>query len=244
VPAVRPVHETVRSEDRGMLEVPARQRSDRPLGVCGKPWREVGKLRNRTYVPIGRWLRHYPGPRTLPCAATNPAPPEQSACLQMPPQPKRDTPRETRSAQARRLAEGSFKWTKLGAIFGAVAIVVAIVIAVVTISQSGSSQPSGPVGVAVNTVPRDQIGGAAIYPIPGGQPSDYLSGGVTLYVDCLQPVKPKYLLARISDGPYANHWIDVFDIKTPEGNDVRFLKPALRICGPAVALASGSATAP
>lgn len=162
----------------------------------------------------------------------------------MPSRPKSGTPRETRSAQARRLAEGSVKWTRLGAIFGAVAIVVAIAIAAVTISQSGSSPPSVPVGVAVNTVPRDQIGGAAIYPIPGGQPSDYLSDGVTLYIDCLQPVKPRYLLARISDGAYRDHWIDVFDIKTPRGNDVRFLKPALRMCGPPVAPAGGSATAP
>ncbi len=32
----------------------------------------------------------------------------------------------------------------------------------------------------------------------------------------------------------------VFDIKTPEGKDVRFLKPPLRACGPPVTLSSKS----
>lgn len=128
--------------------------------------------------------------------------------------------------------------------FGGVSIVVAIVIAAATISASSMSKPSRPVGVAVNTVPHDPIGGAAVYPIPGGRPSDFLAGGVTLYIDCLQPAKPNYLLARISDGPYKDHWIDVFDIKTPEGKDVRFLNPAVRTCGPAITLPPSSTTMP
>jgi hypothetical protein len=121
-----------------------------------------------------------------------------------------------------------------------VAIVVAIVIAAVTISTSTTSKPTRPVGVAVNTVPQDPIGGAAVYAVPGGRPVAFFAGGVTLYVDCLQPVKPKYLLARISDGPDKDHWIDVFDIKTPEGEDVRFLKPRLRVCGPPVGLSTAT----
>ena len=160
----------------------------------------------------------------------------------MPSSPKRGAPRETRSEHARKLAEGSFRWTKLGAIFAGLAIVVAIAITAVTIATSSTSEPSGPAGLAVNTVPQDPIGGAAVYPIPGGRPSDFLAGGVTLYIDCLQPVKPKYLLARISDGPYKDHWIDVFDIKTPDGQDVRFLRPALRTCGPAITPPSSSTT--
>ena len=138
--------------------------------------------------------------------------------------------RETRAEQARELAKGSFKWTRLGAIFGAVAIIVAVALAVVANSTGPTNQPRGPVGVAVNTVPHDPIGGAAIYPVPGGRPSDFVPAGVSLYVDCVRPVRQKYAFARISDGQYKNHWIDVFDIKTPEGKDVRFLRTALRTC--------------
>lgn len=162
----------------------------------------------------------------------------------MPSSPKRDTPRETKSEQARRLAQGSFKWTRLGAIFGGVSIVIATVIVAVTISVSSMNRLSRPVGVAVNTVPHDPIGGAAVYPIPGGRPSDFLAGGVTLHIDCLQSAKPNYLLARISGGPYRDHWVDVFDIKTPEGKDVRFLSPAVRMCGPAITLPPSSTTMP
>ena len=61
---------------------------------------------------------------------------------------------------------------------------------------------------------------------------------MTLHVDCLQRVRPKYLLARISDGFEKDHWIDVFDIRTPEGKDVRSLK--LPMCGPPVTLTTKS----
>jgi hypothetical protein len=111
---------------------------------------------------------------------------------------KKATPRE----QDRALAERALTWTRLGATFAALAIVVAIIIGTVTITSSSSTiQQSGPVGVAVNTVPHERIGGAPIYPVPGGEPSDYLSTGVSLYVDCLQPIKPDHLLALISYGP-------------------------------------------
>lgn len=157
----------------------------------------------------------------------------------MPSSPKKRAPRETKSEHTRKLAEGQFWWTRLGAIFAGLAVVVAIAIA---IAASSTSKPSAPVGIAVNTVPQDPIGGAAVYPVPGGRPSDYLAGGVTLHIDCLQAVKPNYLLARISDGPYTDHWIDVFDVKTPDGQDVRFLRPAFRTCGPAITLPQSSTT--
>lgn len=145
--------------------------------------------------------------------------------------------------QDRALAERSLRWTRLGTIFAALAIVVAIVIGAITITSSGSAtQQSDPVGVAVNTVPHERIGGAPVYPVPGGEPSDYLSAGVPLYIDCLQPVKPDHLLARISYGPYKNHWIDVFDIKTPDGTDVRYLGRPLPLCGPAKSLTTGGST--
>lgn len=150
----------------------------------------------------------------------------------MRPLQRKATPRETPREHNHALAERSFKWTRLGAIFAALAIVVAVVIGTVTIASTASTtHQSGPIGVAVNTVPHEPIGGAPVYPIPGSEPSDYLSAGVPLYIDCLQPVKPDHLLARISFGIYKNHWIDVFDIKTPDGTDVRFLRPPLPLCG-------------
>ena len=145
-----------------------------------------------------------------------------------------------------RVAADTLLWTRRGAIIGVAAIVVAIVIAVVTLLlTAGSASPqSGPVGVAVNTVPFDPIGGARIFPVPGGQPSDYLGAGQTLYIDCLQPVRPSSLLAGISDGPYKDHWIDVSDIKTPSGQDVRSLKPPLPTCAPPVNPPSSSTGTP
>jgi len=84
-------------------------------------------------------------------------------------------------------------------------------------------------------VPLDPIGGAAIYPVLGrGAPSAYVGSAWSFYVDCLQQVRPKYLFARISDGPYKNHWISVPDVKTPTGGDVRFVQPPLRLRGPPV----------
>lgn len=143
---------------------------------------------------------------------------------------KNSTERETRAEQARRLAEGSFKWTRIGAVLAALAIIAAVAIAVAANSSGSKNELSSPVGVVVNTVPHDSIGGAAIYPVPGGRPSDFLPGGVSLYVECVHALRGKYAMARISDDPYKNHWIDVFDIKTPEGRDVRFLEPPLHAC--------------
>ena len=72
----------------------------------------------------------------------------------MPSSPKKGAPRETWSEHARKLAEGSFRWTRLGAIFAGLAIVVAIAIAAVTIGTSSTSKPSGAAGSAVKTLPR------------------------------------------------------------------------------------------
>ena len=146
--------------------------------------------------------------------------------------------RETRRQRDHELVESSFKWTRLGAIFGGVAIVVAIGIGVATIAASSKSDRGRPVGIVVNAVPNEPIRGAAVYPVPGGQPSDYLPRGVTLSVGCLQPVRPDYLFARISDGPYKYHWVDVFDVKTPGGAGINFLKSRLHICGLEKALPS------
>jgi hypothetical protein len=146
-------------------------------------------------------------------------------------------PRESKAQQDRRIALGQFVWTRRSAVLTAVGIVVAIaaiVVSIILTQQGSTSHSAGPSGVAVNVVPQDRIGGAAIFPVPGGQPSDYLGPGWSLYVDCLQQVRPHYMFARISDGPYKNHWIDVFDIKRPRGEDVRFLKPPLPQCGPPV----------
>lgn len=151
---------------------------------------------------------------------------------------QRTSPRETRRQHEQGLVESSFKWTRLGAVFGGVAILVAIAIGVATIADNSKSDKSHPIGIVVNAVPNEPIRGAAIYPVPGGQPSDYLPGGVTLYVSCLQSIKPDYLFARISDGPYKYHWVDVFDIKTPGGAGINFLKSKLQICGPEKALPS------
>jgi hypothetical protein len=144
------------------------------------------------------------------------------------------TPRLTKAEEERRVAQRSLIWTRRATILTGLGIFVAIVIAVVTtlivVHQGSASQPPTPTGIAVNTVPHDQIRGAAIYPVPGGDPSDYLAPGVSLYIDCLQQVRPRYMFARISYGQYKNHWIDVFDIKTPENQDVRYLKPLLPQC--------------
>jgi hypothetical protein len=93
-----------------------------------------------------------------------------------------------------------------------------------------------PPGIAVNIIPRNIYAGTAVYPAPGAEPSDYLPNGRSLYVDCLQQVRPNYILARISSPPFKNHYVDVFEIKTPNGGDVRTTKPPLPLCGPIVDL--------
>jgi hypothetical protein len=101
---------------------------------------------------------------------------------------------------------------------------------IITNQQAQESQQ--PPGVAVTTVPIDSYGGAPILPVAAVHvtPSAYLAIGVRLYVDCLQLLGGKYLLAQISYGQYENEWIDAFDIKTPENRDVRHLKPPLPEC--------------
>jgi hypothetical protein len=115
------------------------------------------------------------------------------------------------------------------------AIAVPIVVAAITHDDTSP-------GLAVNVVPRDVIGGAAIYPAPGVRPNAYLGNGESLYVDCLQPVKPNYMLVHISAGPYLNHWVDAFDVKTPRGEDLRVLNPLLPKCGPPIDLPPTAST--
>lgn len=137
------------------------------------------------------------------------------------------------------VAEKTLIWTKRGAILTGLGIVVAAIVAIViaVLTSQDTSVRTGPAGVAVNVVPHDPIGGAAIYPVPGGRPSEFVAAGMSFYIDCLQRVLPNHLLARISDAFDKNHWIDVFDVRTPEGQDVRFLRPGLPSCGPPVRVA-------
>jgi hypothetical protein len=137
-----------------------------------------------------------------------------------------------------KLTKDAALWTRRSAqiaILGVLVSLVALVVGVLIAQPSGKHE--GPIGVVVNTVPVDPIGGAPIFPVAsGGRPNSYLPAGQSLFIDCVQPVKPHYLFARISDGPYMNHWIDIFDVKTPRGEDVRHLKPLLPFCGPEVTL--------
>lgn len=138
---------------------------------------------------------------------------------------------ETRRQREQRIAEDTFRWTRLGAVFGGVAVLVALGLGLASITTgSKSSNEARPAGLLVSTVPHEPIEGAAIYPVPGERPSDYLPGGVTLYVGCLRSVKPDHILARISDGPYKDHWVDAVDIKTPGGGGVSFLESHLPVC--------------
>jgi hypothetical protein len=146
----------------------------------------------------------------------------------------RGTPRT--DGEALKLERTSALWTKRGTIATIVFGVLASVIAI--LAYLGASHRESPVGIVVTTVPQAQVGGVPLYPVAGDpQPSAFLPAGQSLYVDCLQPVKPNYLLARISDGPYKNRWVDAFDVKTPGGEDVRDLTPALPSCGPSITLA-------
>jgi hypothetical protein len=129
-----------------------------------------------------------------------------------------------------------FKLTRMQTYIAGASLIVAVIGILVGLSLSarGSKEP-GPAGILVNVVPLDPIGGAPVFPTAtGGTPSDYLSSGQTLRIDCLQLVKPRYLFAFISDGAYQDHWIDAFDVKTLAGQDVRFVKPPLPECGPPV----------
>jgi hypothetical protein len=151
-------------------------------------------------------------------------------------QPKA-APRTAKADEDRKIARRSLAWTRRNAILAGLGIIVAIAIAVVSILATNRQGPASPAsqqppGVAVNTVPIDPVGGAPILPVAAATvtPSAYLGAGVQLYIDCLQPVGGKYLLARISYGQYENEWIDIFDIRTPENQDVQHLKPPLPEC--------------
>ena len=110
--------------------------------------------------------------------------------------------------------------------------------------SSGAGSGDSP-GIAVTTVPRDPVDGAAIYPVPNGAPaSGRVAAGLVLRVDCVQRVSPNYLLAHISTGAYRDHWIDTFDVKTPRGEDLSALHPPLPSCGPAVTLVPGATDTP
>jgi hypothetical protein len=68
---------------------------------------------------------------------------------------QRTSARKTRRQREQGLAEGSFKWTRLGAVFGGVAILVAIGIGVATIAASSKEDKGRPVGIVVNAVPHE-----------------------------------------------------------------------------------------
>jgi hypothetical protein len=101
----------------------------------------------------------------------------------------------SKSEQLRTLAEGSFKWTRLNNWIALAGVVVAVAAIAVPIVVAAITRDVTSLGLAVNVVPRDVIGGAAIYPAPGVRPNEYLGNGESLYIDCLQPVKPSYPLA-------------------------------------------------
>jgi hypothetical protein len=141
----------------------------------------------------------------------------------------RAAPKTSKADKDRELARKSFAWTKRGTILTGIGIVVSAGVAVaIAAFQSTSDQGTAsqqPKGIEVTTVPIDRIGGAPILPVPvvTVAPIAYLSAGVQLHIDCLQEVQGKYLLAQISSGQYQNEWIDVFDIETPDGQEVQKL---------------------
>jgi hypothetical protein len=147
----------------------------------------------------------------------------------------RATPRISKADQDREVARKSFVWTRRGALWTGAAIVVAvagiIVSSLTTSDQNTASQQ--PKGMEVVTVPLDRIGGAPILPVPVAttDPVGYLRAGVQLFIDCLQEVGGKFLLAQISSGQYQDEWIDVLDIKTPEGQEIQDLKQPPPECG-------------
>jgi hypothetical protein len=136
-------------------------------------------------------------------------------------------PKASKASHDRELAQRSFVWTRRSAIWTGAGIVVAVagvVVPILTTSDRNTASQQ-PKGIAVTTVPLDRIGGAPILPVPVAttDPIAYLAAGVQLYIDCLRKVGGKYLLAQISSGQYRDEWIDVFDIKTPEGQEVQKL---------------------
>jgi hypothetical protein len=141
--------------------------------------------------------------------------------------------RTSKADQDREVARNSLTWTKRGAILGAAAIIVAILIAVVSwIISHQDTVNQQPPGIAVTTVPHDRANGAPILPVPvvTVRPNAYLPAGVQLNIACLQQVGAHHLLAQISYGQYKDEWIDAFDIKTPENQDVWKVKPPLLLC--------------
>jgi hypothetical protein len=140
----------------------------------------------------------------------------------------RSTPKTSKADQDREVARKSFVWTRRAALWtgaGIVIAVVGIVVPILTTSDQNTANTQ-PKGMEVITVPLDRIGGAPILPVPivTTAPVAYLPAGWQLYIDCLQKVEGKYLLAQISSGQYQDEWIDIFDIKTPEGQEIQKLK--------------------
>ncbi len=130
----------------------------------------------------------------------------------------RATPKTSKADQDREVAQKSLVWTRRAALWTGAAIVVAvvgIVVPILTTSDQNTPSPQ-PKGMEVITVPLDRIGGAPILPVPVATtvPVAYLPAGWQLYINCLQEVGGKYLLAQISSGQYQDEWIDVFDQDT------------------------------
>lgn len=140
----------------------------------------------------------------------------------------------SKAEELRRFAKGSFKWAQVNAWVTAVGVLVAIAAIVIPLVLTSTSHAAPP-GILVNVVPQDRFGGAPVYPTDtGAMANAWLNNSWSLRVDCVQLVKPSSFLAHIADGPYQNHWIDTFDLKTARGDDVGY--PMLPPCGPPVDL--------
>jgi hypothetical protein len=146
----------------------------------------------------------------------------------------RPTPKTSKADQDREDTRKSFVWTRRAALWTGAAVVVAVVGIVVPILTTSDQNPASPQpkGIEVITVPLDRIGGAPILPVPVATtiPVAYLPAGWQLYIDCLQEVGGKYLLAQISSGQYQDEWIDLLDIETPEGQEIQKLKQPPPAC--------------
>ena len=140
----------------------------------------------------------------------------------------RATPKTSKADQDREVARKSLMWTRRAALWTGVAVVVAVIGIVVPILIMNAQNTTSlqPKGMEVITVPLDSIDGAPILPVPVVTiaPVAHLPAGWQLYINCLEEVEGKYLLAQISSGQYRDEWIDVFDIKTPEGQEIQKLK--------------------
>jgi hypothetical protein len=142
-------------------------------------------------------------------------------------------PRMTRRASARsRLgalvarilgsAAPLFK-TARRAVFSTVIFLAAVATIVYTVVAlwPGSVNSSQSSALSVTVVPSEGIGGAPVVPVPGDwTPSNYLSSGTQLTVDCRTVVDREFVLAHISGGLGVGEWIQTVDLRLPSGSRI------------------------